>query len=228
MRLLLVSILSLLSIAVSAQCKTYKLSPRKDTLNCTDIKGLKQGKWVVRMEEVRGEPGYEEEGIFKNNKKEGPWRMYNLMGDFIALENYKWGNKDGICKYYTLAGLEHEESWHAVNPANPYDTIDVPDVYNPDKVERKVIKLDGSSVKNGVWTYYDPGFGTILKQETYVLDKLQTAGGAANHVVAANTSDSTQTKIAPPKTAKPQQVLQYEKKNSGKKPSKLRDGSTGG
>ncbi|MFL9485415.1 hypothetical protein ACI6Q2_21715 [Chitinophagaceae bacterium LWZ2-11] len=191
------------------------------------MKGLKQGKWVIRNEDNHGEPGYEEEGVFKEGKKEGPWRVYTLQGDFTALENYRWGNKDGISQYYNLAGLEHEESWKAFNPENPYDTIDVPDVNNPDKVERKVIKVDGHSMKNGIWKYYRPGSLTLLKTETYFLDKLQTPkiesqgtpSGQDNTTSTLPAKDST--------SAKPKQVLDFEKKNSGKKASKVRDGQTG-
>ncbi|HTH30584.1 MAG TPA: hypothetical protein VL946_04500, partial [Lacibacter sp.] len=32
----------------SAQCKDFTISVKGDTLNCTDVKDLKQGKWVVR------------------------------------------------------------------------------------------------------------------------------------------------------------------------------------
>ncbi|HNA17003.1 MAG TPA: hypothetical protein PK678_10820, partial [Ferruginibacter sp.] len=96
----------------AAQYKTYKLSETGDTLNAIDNKGLKQGKWVIHVDEVRGEPGYEEEGVFKNDKKEGVWRIYNLNGDLIGVEHYKLGGKHGIQQYYTYLGeLYREESW---------------------------------------------------------------------------------------------------------------------
>ena len=49
---------------VSAQYKSFKLNADGDTLNAITNSGLKQGKWVVHVDEIRGEPGYEEEGIF--------------------------------------------------------------------------------------------------------------------------------------------------------------------
>src|SRR5665213_1751227 len=88
-------------ININAQYKSYKISPKGDTLNATGLNGLKQGKWVVHVDPLRGEPGYEEEGIFVNDKKDGTWRKYNLQGDFIAFENYKDGDKEGKSEYFT-------------------------------------------------------------------------------------------------------------------------------
>src|SRR5450432_2563365 len=90
----LISIAIMFCYTADAQYKTYKLSPRGDTLNAIDNKGLKQGKWVLHVDELRGEPGYEEEGIFVNDKRDGIWRKYNLNSDAIAIENYKYGGKD--------------------------------------------------------------------------------------------------------------------------------------
>src|SRR5665647_928978 len=78
-------VLQIFILKADAQYKTYKLSIKGDTLNAIDSKGLKQGKWVIHVDPLRGEPGYEAEGIFINDKKEGPWRKYTLGGDIIAI-----------------------------------------------------------------------------------------------------------------------------------------------
>ena len=203
-----------------AQCVTYSLSEKGDTLNCVDKVHHKQGPWVVHVDELRGEPGYEEEGVYYNDGKQGIWRRYDLQGDVIAVENYKWGSKDSIQEYFTPYGDRlREESWMSVNPKNPYDTVTVyDDPHNPFKSERKVIKLDASTVKNGTWLYFDPSTGTVAKTERYVLDKLQSGliGGTA-------TRPATDSAGAKP----PTEVEQYNKKNSGKK-YKVRTGETGG
>lgn len=129
------------------------MGTKGDTLNIVDSKELKQGKWTIHVDPLRGEPGYEEEGMYVNDRKEGTWRRYNLMDDLVATENYRWGNKNGICRYFTLAGLEREESWRAFNPNKLYDTIDVADLKDPNKYERVVVKNEGSSLRHGTWKY---------------------------------------------------------------------------
>jgi len=206
----------LVSAGANAQCKTFVIGAKGDTLNCVDKKDLKQGKWVIHHDELRSEPGYDEEGVFRAGRKEGVWRLYSPIGDLIGAEFYKWGYKDGVCKYYTSSGeLLREESWLALNPDKEYDTLQIEDVDHLDHYNTVVVKNEGAAIKNGTWKYYDPGTGTIFKTETYTLGKLAVpkTGGA---VVSA---DSSKNKIIP------KEVLDYQKKNSGKKKIKVRDGT---
>jgi hypothetical protein len=192
------------------------------------MKGYKQGKWAVHIDPLRGEPGFEDEGRYTNDRKEGVWRRFNLMGDIMAIETYRWGNKNGRSQYFTIIGLEHEESWRALNPNKLYDTIDVVDVANPNKYEQVVVKVETSSLKHGTWKYYNPSYGTIIHTDNYVLDKLQIGNETTNKLVT-NSSDSLGLKPLKDSTKTiPKQVLDFEKKNKGKKLSKLRDGRTGG
>src|ERR1700712_2971134 len=140
---------------ILAQCKTYKLASNGDTLDCTRKDGKKQGKWIERTEDLRGNPGREEEGQYINNRREGLWRIYTLRGDVTAMENYKWGLQNGQSQYFTLAGLEHEENWKALDPNKEYDTILVPDLYEPDVYKKVVVKNEGVAIKQGKWTFYD-------------------------------------------------------------------------
>lgn len=210
------------------QCKTYSLDARHDTINCTNFNNLKQGKWVTRIENNYGEPGYQDDGYYKDGKKEGAWTRFNLMGDVMAQENYRWGYKDGICRYYNLMGLLRQESWRAINPANPYDTVRVYNLDNPDKYDLKIIKVDASTVRHGTWTYYDPERGTITKTEEYVIDQLIPL--KKSNVVILNDSTAnlknTQDSLTMVNKSKPSEVLEWEKKNQKKK-IKVRDGATG-
>jgi antitoxin component YwqK of YwqJK toxin-antitoxin module len=212
-------LLLLISSQSFSQWKDYKLNANGDTLNRIDMSGRKQGPWVHRYETVRGEPGYEEEGWYKNDRKEGEWRLFNLSGDLVGIENYKWGLKDGICRYYSMHGdLRLEQSWKALNPDKEYDTIDVEDPDKLDNYYQVVVKNEGAAIKHGVWKYYNPETGTIIRTETYTLGKLESSPTASSN------NNSTGEKKA---IAKPKEVLEFEKKNAGKKKVKVRDGSTG-
>jgi hypothetical protein len=200
-----------------AQCISYSLSDKGDTLNCVDTAHHRTGPWVIHVDELRGEPGYEEEGMYKMDVKDGIWRRYDLQGDMLAVEHFKFGSKDSLQEYFLPSGDRlREESWLAVDPRNPFDTVTVyDDPHNPFRSERKVVKLDASCVRHGTWTYFDPSTGSVEKTEHYVLGKLQ--GGVL--------ADAPQNN---PDAKKPQAVQDYEKKNSGKKKIKVRTGETGG
>lgn len=154
----------------------YKLSPKGDTINRIDRNKRKQGPWWFRYEEVRGEPGFEEEGYFYNDKKQGPWKKFSLMGDLIAQEYFIAGYKDGKQMYYNRMGdLLREESWKAVDPSNPYDTIMVPDIDHPERMIKKIIKHESAEIKHGVWNYYDATMGTIVRTERFVYGQPEQA-----------------------------------------------------
>lgn len=212
-----------LTLGAKAQWRSYRISANGDTINRIDNKDLRQGRWVVKVESLRGEPGYESEGIYKDGKKEGVWRSYTTMGDLFAIERFKWGFKDGKSQYYSISGIEREESWRAVNPASPYDTVEVFDPIDPYKVKLQVVKVEGNSVKHGTWRYFDVASGQVIKTENWFLDKLNDSKALAG---SASPLDSTATKTAKaPVNSKPKEVLDFERK-IGKKKVKVIDGRT--
>jgi hypothetical protein len=198
-----------------SQWKTYIISPKGDTLNAVDKHDKKQGRWVNHFDEVRGEPGYEEEGLFKDGRKEGTWRLYSLAGDLIGVEFYKWGNKDGVCQYFGINGsLKREESWRALNPDKQYDTLTIEDIDHLDKYKTVIVKNEGVAIRDGVWKFYDPNTGMISRTETYTLGKLEKP-----KVTQSSAADASAKTVA-----KPKEVLDFEKK-TGKKKVKVKDGS---
>ncbi|MEN9686765.1 MAG: hypothetical protein RLZZ28_2551 [Bacteroidota bacterium] len=227
MRLYLVPLFILFCFSGISQYKAYRLGSRGDTLDIVDQMGQKQGKWLIQVKALRGEPAYEEEGLFLNDKKEGSWRRFNLMGDLMAIENFKWGNKHGICRYFTINGLEREESWRALNPTKAYDTIDVPDPMQPNKFEKVIVKNEGNSMRHGTWKYYNTLTGKQTGIEHYFLDQLKEPEMESPVLPAANSPKNDTAKLQPPEKTKTKEVLEYEKKTSGKKKA-VRDGKTGG
>ncbi len=201
-----------------AQYQSFTLSPKGDTLNIIDKKGLKQGKWVNTVGELRGEPGYEEEGYYKDDKKTGPWRKYTTNGDIIAIENYAFGGKEGLQQYFSFLGnLERTEEWRGYNPDAPYDTIPIYGTGSGEVVDFKIVKAEQYSVPHGEWKYYNPQ-GHIIKIEHYDHGRLLKDDQASAEKPA---------EVKPDEKVKPQEVLDYEKKYSKKKRKQMeREGKT--
>ncbi len=204
-------------IVAIAQYKEFKLGAKGDTINAIKKDGTKAGKWVIHVDEIRGEPGYEEEGEYKKGEKDGFWRRYNLHGDLIGVEHYILGGKDGLQQYYNYLGdLEREEMWKGYNPDAPYDTIAVYGTGSNEIVDYKIVKAEPYSVKDGEWKFYEPGSGRLLRTEKWERNNLVNPAG--RKVAAAYQK--------PKKVEKTAEMLEWERKNSGKKGA-VRDGRTG-
>jgi hypothetical protein len=83
-------------------------------------------------------------------------------------------------------------------------------------ISYKIVKAEQYSVKDGEWKFYDPSTGRILKTEMFDRGHPQNKPD-----IQLATDDKPKPKV------KPQEVLDFEKKNSGKKKVKLREGQTG-
>jgi hypothetical protein len=235
----IIILLLLSGLQSQAQWKSFIVNSKGDTLNRVDQKGLKQGPWVVKVPDLRGERGYEEEGVFKNDIKEGTWRRFTLQGDLLAIENFRYGYRDGKNIYFNFLGeLQREETWRAIDPTNPYDTVNVYDVNDPNKVVgRQVVKLEPNSYKHGTWSYYNTERGTVERTEEWMMDKPKVKEVPKDDMAPIDVAktegegDEGETKKEEKKTVtktKPKEVLEFEKKNAGKKKVKVRTGSTGG
>lgn len=72
---------------------SYKLDGT-DTINFTDNNGLKQGRWIVfynatSKSDSLNQKLISEDGIYKDNKKHGLWKYYNLDGSLKNSIEYK-------------------------------------------------------------------------------------------------------------------------------------------
>ena len=200
-----------------AQYKEYKLNAKGDTINAINNDGQKVGKWVNEAGELRGEPGYVEEGKYRKGEKNGFWRKYSTQGDLLSVENYINGGKEGLQQYFTFLGvLEREENWKGYDPEDPYDTIPVYGTGSGEIVDYKIVKAEPYSVKNGEWRYYDPENGRLLRTEQW----------SNNNLVKPNaTIDVSKEYVKPKKTDKTPEMVEWERKNRGKRV--ISDGRTG-
>lgn len=225
------------TLQAGAQWRSFELSPRGDTLNRVDLFGKRQGPWYLSVPELRGERGYEEQGYFVDDKKEGEWSRFSPEGILIAEEKYRWGLLNGLQKYYTpFGGLMRTESWRAIDPKNASDTVLVYDLNDPNKVVGAVVvKNEGASFRNGLFTYYDPRTGKVEQQLEYVMNRLKTdtemSSDNSPRILDPRTKPAytpTVDSVGNRKINKPPVIQQYDKKNSGKKTLRVREGATGG
>lgn len=199
-----------------SQYKTFDLTEEGDTLNAVTTDGLRHGKWIIGVPALRGEQGYEEEGMFVKGQKNGYWRQYSVQGDLIGVEYYKYGGKDGLQQYFSeLGGLVREENWRGYNPDAPYDTIPVYGEGSNEILNFKIVKAEPYSVKDGVWKFYDPGSGRVTRSETWERNNL-----------ISQPEKRLGAYVKPKNAEKTEEMLKWEKENSGKKRA-YRDGAVG-
>jgi len=104
MRLLIIIFLSVVfQTVVSSQ--TFEMY-KNDTINKTDLEGLKQGKWVKFNAD---KTIILEEGVYINNKKEDNWKQYYESGKIKSELTYKNNKADGYAKFYYENGIVSEE-----------------------------------------------------------------------------------------------------------------------
>jgi antitoxin component YwqK of YwqJK toxin-antitoxin module len=200
------------------QYKDYQINPKGDTINKVLKNDKREGKWVIEVKELRGEPGYVEEGVYRKGEKDGFWRRYSDQGDLLGVEHYILGGKDGLQQYFNnLGDLEHEENWKGYNPDAPFDTIPVFGTGSGEIIEYKIVKAEPYSVKDGEWKFYDPGTGRLLRTEQWSKNNLLNPGSSKTAGVPKY--------VKPEKAVKTDDMLQWEKSTKGKKTT-LRDGRT--
>jgi antitoxin component YwqK of YwqJK toxin-antitoxin module len=149
----------------------YELSLDGDTINKIDSKSRKQSTWVIKHEELRGEPSFTEIGKYADNIKIGKWKYYNKEGIVMKEENFKLGALDGEIKFYEDGYLTCIGSFLALNTKNKFDTFYV-EMPNTDVPLKKIVPSSTGSVKHGFWTYYEAPLSRIVRVQEYQADEM--------------------------------------------------------
>jgi len=87
----------------------------KDTINKSDEKGWKQGRWVVvnsagLMPDCK-EGQILEEGYYQNNRKTGNWKFYHCNGRIKSEVSYKEDKSAYVKNFYENGVLREEGTW---------------------------------------------------------------------------------------------------------------------
>lgn len=184
-KVLLLLLLSGTSHSISSFAQqTDENTMEKLSINKTDAKEKKHGMWYFSKAARMGEPGTVEFGNYDHGFRNGVWyKMDKNTEDLISIETYKRGMLNGEVKYFDMGKLYCVGNYLALNPLQKYDTIVVTDPVTQDE-SFHVLSNESGAIRHGMWRYYNPDNGHLIKEEEYVADELvykkdfETAGNA--------------------------------------------------
>lgn len=134
--------------------------------NLKDEKGRKTGMWILKQEALRGEPATTSFGNYLEGRKMGTWYNIDNEGRPISILKYFKGELNGESKYFENGQLFCIGQWRGLNPDVDFDTVEV---YNPvtDITEYVAVPTERGSLQHGIWKYYHPDSGVLIKEEEY-------------------------------------------------------------
>jgi antitoxin component YwqK of YwqJK toxin-antitoxin module len=121
--------------------------------NATDVRGLKQGAWVVQGSMLK-DPAYAsdskvEEGSYINNEKEGLWKHYWPNGVVRSEVYYENGKPQGPYKiYYANGKLEESGRWQEGKLTDRFQR------YHSNGILKEDLKYDAEGNRHGKQQFY--------------------------------------------------------------------------
>lgn len=160
-----------LPLSLNAQQNKETKTAADDNLNKKDKQGKKQGMWFFNMPSQFGDPSYMEFGTYKDDLKSGLWYKLSNERQLISIETYKQGVLDGQAQYFDEGRLYCIGNYRGIYSKYAYDTFMVtnPVTLNDTMV---IISSDRGYTKHGLWRYYNPVTGHLVKEEEYQVDLL--------------------------------------------------------
>lgn len=161
----------LLACNISIAQESMYIPKTKDSFNLYNAKNQKHGFWFIDGSESLDRFSPNEYGYYYNDKKQGTWVRVDNQGRPLAIENYKDNVLDGECSYFEQGLLTLKATFRGLNQDQLYDTILVVDPVDLDEFDVIVPTVRGTT-KHGLWKYYNPLTGAIIRVEEYQVDSL--------------------------------------------------------
>jgi hypothetical protein len=165
-----ISAVCLLACSFGALAQSQDAS-KQNALNQFDAKGKRNGLWWLSQPERMGEPAYTEFGTYYHGAKIGAWYKMDGEGNVTAIENFKDNELNGEAKYFEQGHLYCTGNYRGLNPQYAYDTVVVVDPVSGLESLRAVPSEKGH-VRHGIWRFYDPQTGRLIREEEYQVDDL--------------------------------------------------------
>lgn len=161
----------MVAVSLSLRAQSNDPSSRKAPLNQVDKNGRPHGSWYATQPARMGEPLYTEFGTYEHGRKNGIWYKMDEGGELLAVEGFRNNVLHGNSKYFENGHLAAEGPFRGLNPDQEYDTIWVADPITG--FEKQVsVSTERGSLKHGLWRFYDPQSGRLIREAEYQVDDL--------------------------------------------------------
>lgn len=171
-RIAIISLLIYLLPCLSASGQEYMYIPQTpDSFNLYNDKNQKQGFWLYKAQDNLDGFSYNEYGYYYNDKKQGTWVKYDGLGRPVAIENYRNDVLDGESSYFDKGLLTLKANFRGLNTDQKYDTITVVNPVDLEEID-VIVPTERGTTRHGVWKYYNPITGAVIRIEEYQVDSL--------------------------------------------------------
>lgn len=169
--LLVCCVCVVMHIEVGAQAGTSAKKNEIGPFNQVDANGKRTGKWWITYNARMDEGAYSEFGHYDRGRKYGQWYKIDDNENLMSIETYNNDVLDGEVKYFDRGQLSCIGHYRGLNPKYEYDTIVITDPVTGAETLR-AIPSDRGTMRHGMWRYYDPETGRLVKEEEYQVDDL--------------------------------------------------------
>ena len=160
-----------MGICATAQYREVTKPDNTTNINKTDAGGKKHGVWLFSYGERMGEPSISEFGNYDHGVKMGKWYKIDNEGELVSVETFKNDVLDGEAKYYDQGKLSVSGTYRGMKPDHDYDTVVIVDPISQ-RETLKAVATEKGTVRHGLWKYYEPRTGKIVKEEDYQMDQM--------------------------------------------------------
>lgn len=148
-----------------------KVQAQETKYNQKDEKGRPHGQWIVSTPARMGEDAYVEWGTYEHGQKWGVWYRFDNSERVVAIERFKNGVLDGEAQYFENGALECTGHYRGLSSRYAFDTIYVVDPVT-DVETRRILPTERGTVKHGLWRYYDPRSGRLIREMDFQLGEV--------------------------------------------------------
>lgn len=167
----IIFLFTILLSSISLYSQILHIPQDPDSINQYNSKKQKTGFWIYDAKESLDGFSYNEIGYYENDKKQGKWIKYDGLGRLIAIENYRNDVLDGESLYFEKGALSLKANFRGLNSDNLYDTFLL---IHPVSLEeyQVVVATEKGTTRHGIWKYYNPKVGSVIRMEEYQVDSL--------------------------------------------------------